>query len=52
MFITVDSFSNHVWAIPLKNEESQTITNEFSKNLTKSERHPLKIESDRGAEFF
>ena len=41
-----------MWAIPLKNDYSQTITNEFSKNLTTLKRKPFKIESDRGAEFY
>ena len=39
-------------AIPLKNKYSQTITNEFSKILTTSKRKPLKLESDRGSEFY
>ena len=41
-----------MWAIPLKNKYRQTITNEFSNILIKSKRKPLKIESDRGAEFY
>ena len=41
-----------MWAIPLKNKYSQTITNEFSNILTKSKRKPLKLESDRGTEFY
>ena len=41
-----------MWALPLKNKYSQTITNEFSNILTKSKRKPLKIESDRGTEFY
>ena len=36
----------------LKNKYSQTITNEFSNILTTSKRKPLKIESDRGTEFY
>ena len=52
MFIIFDNFSNYLWAIPLKNKYSQTITNEFSKIITKSKRKPLKLESDRGAEFY
>ena len=51
-FIVIDNFSKYLWAIPLKNKYSQTITNEFSNNLTKSKRKPLKIESDRGSEFY
>ena len=41
-----------MWAIPLKNKYSQTITNEFSNILTTSKRKPLKIESDRGKEWY
>ena len=52
IFIIIDNFSKYLWAIPLKNKYSQTITNEFSKILTKSKRKPLKLESDRGAEFY
>ena len=41
-----------MWAIPLKNKYSQTITNEFSYILKTSKRKPLKKESDRGTEFY
>ena len=41
-----------MWAIPLKHKYSQTITNEFSNILTTSKRKPLKLESDRGSEFY
>ena len=52
IFIVIDNFSKYLWAVPLKNKYSQTITNEFSNILTKSQRKPLKLESDRGAEFY
>ena len=52
LFIVIDNFSKYLWDIPLKNKNSQTITNEFSKNLSTSKRKPLKIESDRGTEFY
>ena len=52
IFIVIDNFSKYLWAIPLKNKYSQTITNEFSNILTTSKRKPLKIESDRGSEFY
>ena len=51
IFILIDHFSKYLWAIPLKNKYSQTITNEFSNILTTSKRKPLKMESDRGKEF-
>ena len=41
-----------MWTIPLKNKYSQTIKNEFSNILNKSKRKPLKIESDRGTDFY
>ena len=52
IFIVIGNFSKYLWAIPLKNKYSQTITNEFSNILTKSKRKPLKLESDRGTEFY
>ena len=52
IFIVIDNFSKYLWAIPLKNKYSQTITYEFSNILTTSKRKPLKIESDRGSEFY
>ena len=52
IFIIVDNFSKYLWAIPLKNKYSQTITNEFSNIITTSKRKPLKIESNRGSEFY
>ena len=52
IFIIIDNFSKYLWAIPLKNKYSQTITNEFSNILTTSKRKPLKLESDRGTEFY
>ena len=52
IFIIIDNFGKYLWDIPLKNKYSQTITNEFSNTLTTSKRKLLKIESDRGAEFY
>ena len=52
IFIVIDNISKYLWAIPLKNKYSQTITNEFSNILTTSKRKPLQIESDRGTEFY
>ena len=52
IFIIIDKFSKFLWAIPLKNKYSQTITNEFSNILSTSKRKPIKIESDRGSEFY
>ena len=52
IFVIMGNYSKCLWAIPLKNNYSQTITNEFSNILTTSKRKPLKIESDRGSEFY
>ena len=52
IFVIIDNYSKYLWGIPLKNKYSQTITNEFSNILTISKRKPLKIESDRGSEFY
>ena len=52
IFVVIDNFSKYLWAIPLKNKYSQTIINEFSNILIKSKRKPLKVESDRGTEFY
>ena len=52
IFIVIDNFSKFSWAIPLKNKYSQTITNEFLNIITTSKRKPLKLESDRGTEFY
>ena len=38
--------------VPFKNKNAQTTTQDFSKILTTSKRRPIKIESDRGAEFY
>ena len=47
----MDNYSKYLWAIPLK-KYSNTITDEFSNKLTTSKRKPLKIESNRGTEFY
>ena len=52
IFIIIDNFSEYLWAILLKNKYSKTITDEISNILTTSKRNPLKIESDRGTEFY
>ena len=52
IFVIIDNFSKYLWTIPLKNKYSQTITNDFSNILTTSQRKRLKIESDRGTEFY
>ena len=52
IFIIIDISSKNLWAMPLKKKYSQTITNEISNKLTTSKRKLLKIESNRGSEFY
>ena len=52
IFIIIDNFSKHLWAIPLKNKYNQTITNEFSNALNKSKGKLFKLQEDRGSEFY
>ena len=52
IFIVIDNFSKHLWAIPLQNKYSKTRTDDYSNILTTSKRKPLKIKSDRGSEFY
>ena len=52
IFTVIDNFSKYLFAIPLKNKYSQTIANEFLNIITTSKRKPLKLESDRGTEFY
>ena len=50
LYVIKDDFSKYLWDLPLK--KKQTKTQDFSNIPTQSKRHPLKIESDRGAEFY
>ena len=52
IFVTRDDYSKYLWALPLKNKYNQTITNEFSNNLSTSKRFPVNLESDRGSEWY
>ena len=52
IFVIIDNYSKYLWAIPLKNKNSKTITDEFMNILSTSNRRPLNLESDRGAEWF
>ena len=44
IFVIIDNFSKDLWAIALKIKNSQTLTNEFSDIVSKSQRKPLKLE--------
>ena len=52
-FVIIDNFSKNTWCIPLTNKYGETITKEFLKMLAStSKRKPLKVESDRGEEWY
>ena len=52
IFVIIDNFTKYIRVIPLKNKYSKTITDEFSNILSSSKRSPLKLESDRGKEWY
>ena len=52
IFVIIDNFSKYLWCIPLKNENSKTVTDEFSNMLSTSKRSLVNLESDSGAEFY
>ena len=52
IFVIIDNFCKYLWAIQIKNKNSQANINEFSSNLTTSKRKLLQRESDRGTEFY
>ena len=52
IFIIIDKFSKYTWALPLKNNNAQTTTNEFSKIISTSKRSRVKLESGRGTEIY
>ena len=52
IFIIIDKYSKYLWDIPLKNKYSQTVTDVFSNIVTTSKRSPIKLESDRGSEWY
>ena len=51
ILIIIDNFSKYTWAVPLK-KTAETVTNQFPKTQTISKRRPLKLESDRGKEWY
>ena len=52
IFVNIDNFSKYLWAIPLKDKKSQTITHAFSNILSTLKRSPLNLESDRGKDWY
>ena len=52
IIVIIDVFSECLWALPLKIKHGQTIANEVPNISSTSKRRPLKLQSDRGAEFY
>ena len=52
IFAIKDNNSTYSWAIPLKNRNSQTTTQQFSEILTTSKWSPINLDSDRGLEWY
>ena len=52
VLVIIDTFSKHVWTIPIKNKKALTIKDSFENILINSKRKPILIESDRGKEFY
>ena len=52
VFVMIDNYSKFLWAIPVENKSNERITGDFSNILSTSKRSPLKIESDRGSEWY
>ena len=49
--VVFDNFSNHVWTIPLKNKDAQSVTDAFSQIIKTSKRKPKLLGTDDGKEF-
>ena len=52
LLCVIDIYSKYAWVIPLKDKNGITITNDFKKVLTESNRKPNKIWIDKGSEFY
>ena len=52
IFFILDNFGKYLWCVPMENKTSKTVTDVFSNTLTMSKRSPMKLESDRGLEWY
>ena len=52
IFVVFDNSSKLLCCKQIKNKNSPKIETDFSKIITKSKRSPLKLESDRGSEWY
>ena len=52
-FFLIDIFSKFAWAIPVYSKDAKPITTAFGQVLTTANpRHPLRLQTDKGKEFF
>ncbi len=47
----IDVFSKFAWVVPLKNKTGQTLVAAYKKVLSRGNRKPIMIHSDKGSEF-
>ena len=52
MFVVIDNSSKHIWCALLKIKNGETMKSDFLKHLSTSKRSPVRIEADRGANFY
>ena len=52
VLVSIDTFSQLGWTVPLKNKNAQTIKHFFENIILNSKRKPNLVETDRGKEFF
>ena len=52
IFLIFDKLSVYTGCVPLKNKLDLTITDDLSNLIQTSKQKPIKVESDRGAEFY
>ena len=50
-FVILDNFSKHLLCIPLKNKNSKTVTDAFSRILTTSKISPIELQLGSGSEW-
>lgn len=47
----IDVFSKYAWVVPIKNKTGSSLVEAFEKILKDGNRHPAKLQTDRGKEF-
>ena len=53
LLTVIDVFSKFAWAIPVHSKDAKAITTAFGQMLTTANpRHPQRLQTDKGKEFF